>query len=421
MHTLIANSGIQIFTFPLNTNTQERIKLKKKKIVVIRNCIISLSFLGLILCSSCGNPRSVKQENEDNAKGIKIEKKEPITYNFYVENSGSVKGYFKGNTNDAGNILKEFYDRIEENKGGNDTISLNFINNEIIPQKTAINKWLNQIYVNCNSSYSDIDKVLEQTLLATNDNTINILLSDYCFESQFGNLDKAKSEITKIFTKGINKYNDLSIAIYKYEASFDGYYFPGKIKFNGKRPLYLWIFGPSRKVKDVTNLPITLESEAKMFLQPMEVCTTMVATKNARMTDKGKNIIVKHWKEDRYEDNLYKVDIIVDLSKVIISDSEIKDITKYTIAPNEYYIDNIKSGSKGQYIYTIATNQRPFACDLVIGYTTKLPDWVITSNFENNSLPKDSTTYGIKSLIEGVNNAYRNKYKNIFTINLSLK
>lgn len=421
MHTLIANSGIQIFTFPLNTNTQERFKLKKKKIVVIRNCIISLSFLGLILCSSCGNPRSVKQENEDNAKGIKIEKKEPITYKFYVENSGSVKGYFKGNTNDAGNILKEFYDRIEENKGGNDTISLNFINNEIIPQKTAINKWLNQIYVNCNSSYSDIDKVLEQTLLATNDNTINILLSDYCFESQFGNLDKAKSEITKIFTKGINKYNDLSIAIYKYEASFDGYYFPGKIKFNGKRPLYLWIFGPSRKVKDVTNLPITLESEAKMFLQPMEVCTTMVATKNARMTDKGKNIIVKHWKEDRYEDNLYKVDIIVDLSKVIISDSEIKDITKYTIAPNEYYIDNIKSGSKGQYIYTIATNQRPFACDLVIGYTTKLPDWVITSNFENNSLPKDSTTYGIKSLIEGVNNAYRNKYKNIFTINLSLK
>ena len=81
--------------------------------------------------------------------------------------------------------------------------------------------------MNCNSRFSDIDKVLEQILLTTNDNTINILLSDYCFESRFGNLDKAKSEITKIFTKGINKYNDLSIAIYKYEASFDGFHFPG--------------------------------------------------------------------------------------------------------------------------------------------------------------------------------------------------
>ena len=89
-----------------------------------------------------------------------------------------------------------------------------------------------------------------------------------------------------------------------------------------------------------------------------------------------------------------------------------------TIAVN---IVNIKSESNGQYIYTIATNRRPFACDLTIGYTTKLPNWVITSNFENNSLPKDSTTYGIKSLIEGVNNAYQNKDNNIFTINLSLK
>ena len=86
------------------------------------------------------------------------------------------------------------------------------------------------------------------------------------------NLDKAKSEITKIFTKGINKYNDLSIAIYKYEASFDGYYFPGKIKYKGKRPLYLWIFGPSRKVKDVVNLPVTLENEAKCSCNQWNMC-----------------------------------------------------------------------------------------------------------------------------------------------------
>ena len=203
--------------------------MKKKKIVVMRSYIVSLSCLYLMICSSCGNPRSGESKNEDNTKEIEIVKKEPITYNFYVENSGSVKGFFKGNTNDAGNILKEFYDRIEENKGDDDTISLNYINNEISSQKITINKWLNQIYVNCNSRFSDIDKVLEQILLTTNDNTINILLSDYCFESRFGNLDKAKSEITKIFTKGINKYNDLSIAIYKYEASFDGFHFPGRL------------------------------------------------------------------------------------------------------------------------------------------------------------------------------------------------
>lgn len=85
--------------------------------------------------------------------------------------------------------------------------------------------------------------------MTTNDNTINILLSDYCFESRFGNLDKAKSEITKIFTKGINKYNDLSIAIYKYEASFEGLLFSRQNKIHGKRPLYLWILVPVEKLK----------------------------------------------------------------------------------------------------------------------------------------------------------------------------
>lgn len=65
----------------------------------------------------------------------------------------------------------------------------------------------------------------------------------------------------------------------------------------------------------------------------MEVCTTMVVTNNARMTDKGKDIIVKHWKEDRYENNLYKVDIKVDLSKVIISDSGNKRYNKIYNSP----------------------------------------------------------------------------------------
>ena len=68
--------------------------MKKKKIVVMRSCIASLSCIYLMICSSCGNPRNGESKNEDNTKEIEIVKKEPITYNFYVENSGSVKGYF---------------------------------------------------------------------------------------------------------------------------------------------------------------------------------------------------------------------------------------------------------------------------------------------------------------------------------------
>lgn len=56
--------------------------MKKKKIVVMRSCIASLSCLYLMICSSCGNPRNGESKNEDNTKEIEIVKKEPITYNF---------------------------------------------------------------------------------------------------------------------------------------------------------------------------------------------------------------------------------------------------------------------------------------------------------------------------------------------------
>ena len=53
--------------------------MKKKKIVVMRSYIVSLSCLYLMICSSCGNPRSGESKNEDNTKEIEIVKKEPIT------------------------------------------------------------------------------------------------------------------------------------------------------------------------------------------------------------------------------------------------------------------------------------------------------------------------------------------------------
>lgn len=100
--------------------------------------------------------------------------------------------------------------------------------------------------------------------------------------------------------------------------------------------------------------------------------------------------------------------------------SAIQNIENYTLIPNNYYIDNIQYFSDDEYIYTIAT-EHPSPCTLKINYTLDIPEWVITSNYEGTSLPKDSTTYGIKYLIEGVSNAYKNQNSNIFDIKLIIK
>ena len=50
--------------------------------------------------------------------------------NIYVENSGSMKGYFSGNSQ-IKDIIKDYYDRIDDSQSEGDTITLNFINTQI--------------------------------------------------------------------------------------------------------------------------------------------------------------------------------------------------------------------------------------------------------------------------------------------------
>ena len=44
----------------------------------MRSYIVSLSCLYLMICSSCGNPRSGESKNEDNTKEIEIVKKKSL-------------------------------------------------------------------------------------------------------------------------------------------------------------------------------------------------------------------------------------------------------------------------------------------------------------------------------------------------------
>ena len=382
-------------------------------IILVITCVFVLQ--------SCGSRQSKKKIQTEEKLEVLQNKNELFIYNFYIENSGSVKGYFKGTANNAEVIIKEFYDRIDEKLKPEEKITLNYINNQIIPQKENIDEWLNGTYVNCNAAFSDLDVVLEQILQNTDSKTVNFVVSDYCFESRDGNLGKAQSGITNIFTKALDKNNDLSIIIYKYEAAFDGYYFPGKIKFVGSRPLYIWIFGPNAALKKISNLNIEQECENEIHIQSHRSFVAQVQTNNKRMTNNERSCIyIKHWRCNRNESDLYKVDIKVFMKDIMLPASAIQNIDNYRITPAGYYVDNVQYIANDEYIFTIAT-RHPSPCTLNIYYKLDIPNWVEKSNYEGNILPKDSTTYGIKNLIGGVVNAYKNQNANIFDISLLIK
>lgn len=387
--------------------------------------VSSLFVFGLLLTGCRDGGRNSRQQSTSKQE-ISTVSAGPLqevntTFNFYIENSGSVKGYFKNKDNDAGKILKEFYDRIDDDLDSKDSIKLHFINNSIEPECVDVRSWLNKAWSRCDAQYSDIDKVLSLVLDKATQGSVNLVLSDFAFVSKDGNLSNARSEITSVFAKALKKAPNTAVAILKYSASFDGNYYPGRVAYTGKLPLYLWIFGPTEQVKEVLNKKVHQTPEnVLLFQKPLEA-KALVVTNNARMTDPNHSCInVNEWKKDRIS-NKYIADLSIDLSKVLIPESDICKVSNYHVGPAGYVVSKIEKDDMGKHHFYISTTQCS-PSTLKIAYQTELPSWVESSNYEVVGKPMVDKTYGIKYLIEGVHDAfYKKGNMDLFTVKTELK
>ncbi len=381
----------------------------------------SILFLGVLISSICSCSRPPRQIGK-----IAVATSRPVRVNIYIENSGSMKGYFTGNSQ-IKDIIKEYYDRISENQKSSDAITLNFINTQIENYGDDIKSFLVNAQSKCNASYTNVDDILSFAMEGCDDSTVNIVISDYCFESNDGSLAMAASGVTKIFSEQMKTNSDLSVAIIKYMSDFKGKYFPGGIICNKPLPFYIWIFGNGKDVKKIANLPVS-NNCGKLLLQPHQFINHKLLSKKARMIE-GDAIIVKEWDKKRSrgsscsnpdDSDDYVVKFEVDLSSVILPEEDIVDGKNYIISEG-YEINFINRNQEDKYVFTISTHH-PSPGILKIDYAMdKLPQWVEKSNFSGKGIPDDSTTLGIKDLIKGVYDAYHNTSNEYFSIRITLK
>lgn len=391
--------------------------MKNKQGIFIAGVIIVIGFLLYLILK----PDKPKPEDSVNVKSTVSKKVMPTHYNVYIENSGSMKGYFFKNSG-ASTLLKEYFDRIDESKEDSDKITFNYINTSVSRINTTKDGWWNGIYDNCNVQYSPIDNVLDQVLKKTNATNVSLVFSDYCFTSPDGNFATAQSGITKLITKAIKRFGkDFTISILKFDLQFDGIYYPTNVKYKGKHPLYLWILGSAEKVKRVSQLQINSISKSySLSLQSTAEITPSIQTEHKRMTN-GSDILVKYWKPDR-RTNKYVVDMDVDFSNVVLPHDSLVKIGNYRIDPRGYRITSIKKKSNEGSIYTITVETNaPSPGQLNIYYPLVCPQWVETSNYEKDDVPPADKTLGFKSLVDGVYYAFHNNQKNRFEITIPLK
>ena len=347
------------------------------------------------------------------------------SFNLFIENSGSMAGYCNvSNPKALETLIGDWYDRINENSSEEDTITLNFVNTKLDEFKSDKNSYLKLTKSKCTAPYTKIDDMLQMMMEKVSDNDVNIMISDYVFTTDNGNFSTASSQITSLFAKQLKIKKDLAVAIFKYMVDFNGKYYPGGLKCQKPLPIYVWVFGKDVNVNKITNLSFNSVNCGEYYLQLSQHPSYKIISKNKRMI-KDNGIVVSKWNPVRHKD-FYEFQVTIDLSNSLLKESDIKLMDNYSLetqTASVYNIAAIESLGNNQYSYTIRTS-RPSPGSVILQYPTKTPSWVESSNYTGSGIPKDSTTLGIKYLVDGVSKAFRDasgtKF-NYFDINLNLQ
>ena len=118
--------------------------------------------------------------------------------------------------------------------------------------------------------------------------------------------------------------------------------------------------------------------------------------------------------------------INVDFSQLLVSNGYIEDVVNYNTNDTDYKIESISSTTATGYTHNIKISSdilKP--CNYQISLKKSLPQWVYDLNSDDdmdiNSNDNMNKTYGIKYLIEGVNEAYLKESEYYTTLQINIK
>lgn len=416
---------------------------------------LSLAMI-VLLTLSCNQDRSNQSQALSNHDSIEIETDivevatlippTPII-NVYVENSGSMDGYVKGVTE----FEQSVYNFLSDIKIKNLTseLNLNYINSTIIPQNSDIQDFIEKLEPSTfkakggKRSTSDISNVFKSILSKTNDSILSILVSDCVFSPGSGvnageYLVNQQIGIKVSMSEYLQAHPQTAVLIYQLSSKFNGKYYnrlnqPTQI--NNKRPFYIWVIGHQEYIRALIN-QIKNESFKGSGIENSYILSSGHQsikydvpmgygnfTYDKKIQPPTHNL-AKMRKDQHTGKAMFSIN--VDFSPLLVSDGYIKDISNYNTNDTDYKIESIASTAAIGYTHNIKISSPVLKpCQYQISLMKSLPQWVYDLNSDDdmdiNSYNNMNKTYGIKYLIEGVNEAYLNESKFYSTLQINIK
>lgn len=399
--------------------------MKAKAIIPI--CVA----VGLLLIIMIACPKEKVLVVSSSPVSTPVSSKKPVI-KVFLENSGSMDGYMC----DGSQLKDAIYDYVSDlNRVANST-KLYYINSQIINFNGDITSYVKNLnpktfsQAGGNRSNSDLGKVLDTVLGTVDKNTVAVFISDCILDLPSNNAQKflttCEIQIKNDIIKTQKRVPNLAVEILKLSSDFDGkYFYPnGSVEElkNVKRPYYIWIFGDK-------NILAKLNSEVSLSMLYKYNLDGIVAFTNkgdVPFEIKNRALTGNAMKSQRGE---YKATIFANMSGTLQPDEEVLDKNNYSFNSKEIKIEGISvindKNSKYTHFFNISIPDNVVLTQESLSFNApKLPYWVEATNDETGTNVKKniSKTTGIKYLIQGVADAYRNEeIVTMFNFNMKRK
>lgn len=415
--------------------------------------ITAILLLTVLQCTSGGIKRTPPQgENKT------ISTFQPIQdVNVYLENSGSMNGYVKGNTGFE-QAIYAFLTGLKIAKLA-DTLNLNYINSRVIPLGHDVEHFIHHIepidFKNRggNLGTSDIAIVLDTVLTRHKKHDVSIFISDCIVspgrkyaQSSPQSLDnyliEQRTDIRNSFSMALDKADDdLAVIICQLTSLFDGTFynkFDDRTYYQGSRPFYIWMIGNTAHIKQLLNLG-TLDELGK---NGAELGHVYALTVSSEQVDYGillmprlgkfdldkrnpKTTICNIRKETKGEQKgMFMFSVGADLSHLPLDGSYMSDVDNYEVSNKDYSL-SVKEQKSTQYSHVLSLSSKIASRGhITITLKNQFPQWVYDrTDFLGNDLVKDGATdktYGLQYLIEGVYEAFTARQKDYAEIQITV-
>ena len=419
--------------------------------------------ISFVLCMGCGSPSlpNEQHQNIDEKQNSNILPTPNIKV--YMENSGSMNGYVTGTTEFEYAVYSYLSDIELANIGVKDSathknpIELYYINSKILNQGNDIAAFIKDLepykfqQQGGNIGTSDISEILSNILSNHSENDISILISDCIFSP--GKQYKAKDNadeylvnqqigIRNCFKQKLSISPDYSIIIMRLISSFDGYYYnkyDDKQKIKCNRPFYIWIMGNTNQlcrlmnnvdINDIKGSGVKHKCVITNINQSYSCSILPLERKGYFELDKQdpKTTIVDAKPDTKSDNRIFELTVGIDFSSALIDDEYLLDPSHYEVSNPAFSIHKIAKNQNQSSSYTHKIkliSKEPIISKgaITLSFVEELPQWVDDlTDLEGQELVDQEdfeSTYGLKYLIGGVYDAYKDYYKTkLITINI---